>query len=77
MRQRKLRKWNSSNHFVRGHLDPNLLFANLFIFMPILLMSNKDAEDAENESDQNSFAFHKEKGGLPGMAEQGGKRGGG
>ena len=45
--------------------------------MPILLMSNKDAEDAENESDQNSFAFHKEKGGLPGMAEQGGKRGGG
>ena len=43
--------------------------------MPILMMSNKDAEDAENESDQNSFAFHKEEGGLPGMAEQGGKRG--
>ena len=45
--------------------------------MPILMMSNKDAEDAENESDQNSFAFHKEKGGLPRMAEQGRKRGGG
>ena len=39
--------------------------------------SNLDAEDAFNESDQNSFAFYKEKGGLPGMAEQGGKRGGG
>ena len=45
--------------------------------MPILMMSNKDAEDAENESDQNSFAFHKEKGGLPRMAEQGGERIGG